>query len=90
MRFAWDSEKAEENRRKHGVSFDEARTVFDDSLAISYPDPDHSKEEARALIFGMSSNRRLLVVSYTESDDTLRIINARPATRGETSIYEEG
>ena len=83
-------QKAEENRRKHGVSFDEATTIFDDPLAISYPDPDHSEREARALVFGLSSKRRLLVVSYSESDDTVRIISARAATPSETAIYEEG
>ena len=89
MRFEWDPEKADENLRKHGVSFDEALSVFEDPLGITYPDPDHSDVERRLVTFGYSSSNRLLVVSNTERDDTLRIINARPATRSERKIYEE-
>jgi uncharacterized DUF497 family protein len=90
VEFEWDPAKADENRRKHGVSFDEATTVFDDPLGITYPDPDHSEDERRWVIFAFSSAHRLLVVSYTERDDTLRIISARVTTRGENTIYEEG
>lgn len=90
MRFEWDPAKAEENLRKHGVSFDEASSVFEDPLGITYPDPDHSDDEQRLITFGYSSSSRLLVVSNTERADTLRIINARPATRSEQKIYEEG
>ena len=90
MRFEWDPGKAGTNLRKHGVSFDEALSVFDDPLGITYPDPDHSDDERRLVSFGYSSSSRLLVVSHTERADTLRIISARPATRGEHKIYEEG
>ena len=90
MRFDWDPRKAGENFRKHGVSFDEASSVFDDPLGITYQDPDHSDEERRWVTFGYSASNRLLVVSHTERDDTSRIINARPATRSEQKIYEEG
>lgn len=90
MRFEWNPRKAGENLRKHGVSFDEASSVFDDPLGITYPDPDHSEDERRSVTFGFSSLSRLLVVSHTERDDTSWIINARPATRSEHKIYEEG
>ena len=90
MRFEWDPRKADENRRKHGVSFDEASSAFDDPLGISYPDPDHSENEMRSVTFGYSSSNRLLVVSHSERGDTSRIINARLATRSEQTIYEEG
>ena len=90
MRFEWDPRKAGENLRKHGVSFDEASSVFEDPLGITYPDPDQSDDEQRLVTFGYSSSSRLLVVSNTERDDTLSIINARPATRSEQKIYEEG
>ena len=88
MRFEWDSRKAAENLRNHGVSFDEASSVFADPLGIAYPDPDHSESERRLVTFGYSSSGRLLVVSHTERGDTSRIINARPATRSEQTIYE--
>lgn len=90
MPFEWDPRKAGENLRKHGVSFDEASSVFDDPLGITYPNPDHSGDERRLVTFGYSSSSRLLVVSHTERGDTWRIINARPATRSEQKIYEEG
>jgi len=88
--FEWDPRKAGENLRKHGVSFDEASSVFDDPLGITYLDPDHSEDEQRLVTFGYSASSRLLVVSHTERGDTWRIINARPATRSEQQIYEEG
>ncbi len=90
MRFEWDPRKARVNLRKHGVAFDEAASVFDDPLSITYPDPDHSEGETRLITFGYSSSGRLLVVSHAERDDTCRIINARRATPGEQAIYEEG
>ena len=90
MPFEWDPRKAGENLRKHGVSFDEASSVFDDPLGITYPDPDHSEDERRWVTFGYSSSSWLLVVSHTERDDTSRIINARRATRSEQQIYEKG
>ena len=90
MRFEWDPVKAEANLRKHGVSFEEASTVFYDPLAATGPDPDHSRGEHRYVTFGMSSSARLLVVGHTDRDDeTIRIFTARPATPNERRIYEE-
>lgn len=90
FRFEWDARKAAANRDKHGVSFEEAGSVFNDPLAYTFDDPDHSGREARQLTFGVSSAGRLLVVSSTERNDVLRIISARKATRRERGIYEEG
>lgn len=89
-RFEWDAAKAQRNLREHGVSFDEASTVFGDPLAILMADPDHSLEERRCLVLGMSLNRRLLVVSHAERSPRTRLISARPATRSERRQYEEG
>ena len=82
--------KAASNVRKHGVSFDEAGSVFLDPLAVSGPDPDHSVGESRYITFGMSSLGRLLAVSHTYRPDAIRIISARRVTRAERRIYEEG
>lgn len=90
MKFEWDSRKAEINLRKHGVSFDEAASIFLDSLALSGPDPDHSAGESRYITFGISRLGRLLSVSHTYRPGTIRIIMARRVTRGERKIYEEG
>jgi uncharacterized DUF497 family protein len=89
MQFEWDSEKATANLSKHGVSFDEARTVFDDPQYVDFYDPDHSDEEHRYIIIGQSGSGRLLMVSYTERDDTIRMISARELTPGEQKAYEE-
>jgi uncharacterized protein len=86
--FEWDQRKAQANVRKHGVSFDEAASVFGDPLARIFVDEDHSAEERREIIVGHS--KRLLVVSFTERvKGRVRIINARCATRGEQRDYEE-
>jgi hypothetical protein len=90
LQFEWDPGKAADNISKHGVSFHEAATVFDDPLAITYPDPDHSEGESRWITFGTSTERRLLAVAHTEAGDTIRIISARHAMRDERKIYEEG
>jgi len=90
MKFEWDTDKAASNVRKHGVSFDEAGSVFLDQLAASGPDPDHSTGEARYLTFGISGLGRLLTVSHTYRPGTIRIISARRVTRAERRIYEEG
>ena len=76
MEFGWDAAKAERNLDKHGVSFQEAATVFGDPLAVTYADPDHSEEEDRYLTFGESSDGRFLVVSHTDREDRTRIISA--------------
>jgi uncharacterized DUF497 family protein len=90
IEFEWDENKAEANLSKHGVSFDEAKTVFDDPLYIDFYDPDHSDDEDRYIIIGESQQRRLLIVSYTERDHKTRLINAREVTRKERENYEEG
>ena len=74
--FEWDDAKAEVNVRRHGISFEEASTVFGDPLAILLPDPDHSHEEERFLVLGMSSRRRMLVVSHAERPPRTRLINS--------------
>lgn len=88
MRFTWDPAKDRQNQVDHGVSFDEAATVFGDALAGTIPDPDHSIGEERLLTMGQSSANRILVVSHTEEEDTIRIISARPATSHERRDYE--
>ncbi|MEW6209919.1 MAG: BrnT family toxin [Acidobacteriota bacterium] len=90
MEFEWDEEKAAVNLSKHGVSFDEAKTVFDDPLYVDFYDPDHAYDEHRYIIFGESAQGRLLMVSYTERGDAVRLISAREATAAERREYEEG
>jgi uncharacterized protein len=88
--FEWDSHKAKRNLRKHGVSFDEACTVFGDSSALIFADEDHSNGEEREIIVGYSFLDRVLLVSFTERQmDRVRIISARRATRREQKDYEE-
>ena len=89
MRFDWGSNKARINLRKHGVSFLEAATVFDDPLATYYEDPDHSIAERRYLTIGRSSNGRLLHIAFADRDERIRIIQARQPTRNERRQYEE-
>ena len=90
MRFEQDENKAASNLSKHGVSFEEAKTVFDDQLYVDFYDPDHSDDEQRYLIVGESNRGRLIIVSYTERGDSLRLISARVVTRSEREVYEEG
>ena len=89
VRFEWDENKNRANIKKHGVSFNEAMTVFDDPDVMYKPDPDHSQLEARFIAFGFSANTRILVVChcYYESDSVIRIISARKATANETNQY---
>ena len=87
--FEWDREKAERNLSKHGISFHEATTVFGDGLSVMVSDLDHSSGEIRYLDIGMWSDRRLLVVAYTERGSKIRIISCRRATRSERQVYEE-
>lgn len=89
MEFEWDKTKAEANLLKHEVSFDEAKTVFNDPLYIDFYDPDHSDKEDRYIIIGESQRSRLLIVSYTEREHKTRLISAREATRREREYYEE-
>lgn len=89
MEFEWDPAKAAANYRKHGVSFIDAATVFGDPLAYTFPDPDHSRGEARWITFGMSKGRLLLVIAHVERGYRIRIISAREATRHERKIYEQ-
>jgi hypothetical protein len=86
----WHEGWSAENLAKHGVSFEEAATVFRDALSATGSDPDHSFGEERFITFGLSTAGRLLVIAHTESGDTIRIISARPVTPGERKIYEEG
>jgi hypothetical protein len=92
IRFEWDSRKARRNEQKHRVGFDEASTVFADTLSITIPDPMHSDDEDRWVTMGLSHRQRLLVVVHTEKDEqqVVRIISARPADPDERREYEEG
>jgi uncharacterized protein len=90
MRFAWDVNKAATSLIKHGVSFEEATTVFGDPLSDTFPDPDHSLEEQRFVIVGSSERGKILVVAHTDDGELVRIISAREATHGERESYEEG
>ena len=90
MTFQWNPDKASSNAEKHGVSFEEAVTVFGDPLAVTISDPDHSVNEFRFLTTGQSRLQRLLVVSHTEREGEIRLISARLATRQEKQNYESG
>ena len=89
MNFEWDSEKAEDNFKKHQVSFEEATTIFSDPLSLTIPDLEHSIGEERYIDIGRSNNGLILIVVYSERDDNIRIINCRRATRRERRFYEE-
>lgn len=89
LRFEWDENKAQSNLAKHGVSFEEASTVFGDPLSLTIPDPAHSQAENRSIVLGQSHQRKLLVVVHTERGDNIRIISARLASRRERKNYEE-
>jgi uncharacterized DUF497 family protein len=89
MEFEWDETKAAINSKKHGVSFEEAKTVFDNPLALIFDDEEHSIDEHREIIIGHSRNNQLLLVSYTERPNAIRIISARLATRRECEDYEQ-
>jgi uncharacterized DUF497 family protein len=88
LRFEWDQRKADSNLKKHEVSFQEATSVFADALSITISDPDHTASEARFLDLGLSHRNRLLVISYTERGETIRIMSARRASRSEQKHYE--
>jgi uncharacterized protein len=90
MKIEWDPKKAKNNLKKHGVSFEEAATALSDPMAATGHDPDHSLYEERFITFGVSENDRLLAISHTEEKETIRIISARKASKGELKLYEEG
>ncbi len=87
--FEWHPRKAFQNQHKHGVSFQEASTVFADPFSATLPDPEHSYNEERFIIIGLSKNNRLLMVAHTERGDTIRIISARELTPSEGMTYEQ-
>ena len=87
--FEWDPDKARINIERHGVTFDEACTAFEDSLSVTIPDPLHSDDEDRFVLMGYSYRNRLLVIVHTDRGDRIRIISARPATRRERHHHEE-
>ncbi len=90
LEFSWNREKAAGNRRKHGVSFEEASTTFGDPLSITVLNPDHSDDEVRYVLLGRSFLGKLLVVVHSERESGIRIISAREATRAERRDYEQG
>jgi hypothetical protein len=90
MEFEWDPLKAARNLRKHGVSFHEAASVFGDRLSVTVPDPDHSLDEERFIIVGLSRLGRLLIVAHAERGESIRLISARELTSRERKAYEEG
>lgn len=90
MSFEWDEQKAQANLDRHGVSFEETVTVFDDPLYVDFYDPDHSSEEHRYIMIGVSHKGRLLMVAYTERGAAVRLISSRELTPAEREIYEQG
>lgn len=89
MKFEWDNNKAASNKRKHGITFEEASTVLADFLSITIPDPLHPADEARLVTIGQSERKKLLVVVHTERGDVIRLISARQATARERKRYEK-
>jgi len=89
LKFEWDRRKAVLNIKKHGVSFEEAATAFGDPLSVTIHDPKHSDDEDRFLLLGETQDKKLVVVAHTDRKDTIRLINARPATRQERKDYEK-
>ena len=90
LTFEWDEDKADQNLEKHGISFQEASEVFGDPLSAMIADVTHSEREDRFLTIGQSAKGHILLVVFTEREERIRIISARPATRREVGIYEEG
>ena len=89
LAFEWDDEKSKSNFRKHRISFEEAKTVFNDPFAITIDDPDHSDEEERYIDIGISSKGRMFVLWYAERNENIRIIGCRKATKKERRAYED-
>jgi len=90
IEFEWDAAKARANLDMHRIAFEEATSAFYDALSVTIPDPDHSVNERRFLLIGMTTTRRLVVVAHTDRGGRVRIINARRATRRERASYEKG
>ena len=90
MIVEWDDRKASANAKKHGVTFDEAATLLEHALSLTFRDPDHSSEEFRFITIGMASTGRILMVAHTDRGEAVRLISARLATRRERRFYEEG
>jgi len=90
MQFEWNPDKANSNLKKHGVSFNEASTIFNDPLSVTFPDPDQSYGEERYVIIGLSNNNWNLIGNHIDRADRIRIISAREATRNEKRFYEDG
>lgn len=88
--FEWDERKAQANLRKHKISFEEAKTVFDDPFLLTFPDRKHSESEERYINIGTSQKGRILIVIHTEQEQNMRLISCRKATRNERRVYEEG
>ena len=93
--FEWDAKKAKANLKKHKVSFEEAKTIFNDPLLITFPDEEHSEDEERFISIGMAASDRVLLAVHTEREETedlliIRIISCRKATASERRVYEEG
>lgn len=89
LQFEWDEKKAHINRRKHGITFEEASTAFADDLSITIDDPLHSDDEDRLILIGQSRQSKTLVVIHVERTNAIRIISARKATKHEQKFYEE-
>jgi uncharacterized DUF497 family protein len=89
MKYEWNEDKATANLSKHGVTFEEAKTVFNDPLFVDFYDPDHSYGEHRYILIGESHQGRLLFISYMELNDAIRLISAREATQLEQKAYEQ-
>jgi uncharacterized protein len=90
LQFEWDNKKAQANSKKHGITFEEASTIFSDYLSLTIPDPIHSIGEERFITIGTSIENKLIVVVYTEYNEVIRIISARKATRNEIRLYHQG
>lgn len=90
LTFEWDEVKAKENLRKHEVSFEEGKTIFNDPFLFTFPDNEHSADEERYINIGLSVNGRILILTYTDQQDKIRIISCRKATARERRFYEEG
>lgn len=88
LEFEWDAAKASENLKNHRVSFEEAKSVFNDPLLLTFPDPEHSDDEHRSINIGVSSHSRILLVVFTDRKGRLRIISSRKATAKEKKLYE--